>query len=153
MARKKRVLFLCSENSCRSQMAEGFLCAAAPGGFDVHSAGSSATEVNRRAISMMAEVGIDISRQRSKSVEEYSGQSFDYVITVCGGSKDDSCPVFVGQALKRLHWPFENPARFSGGGEETLEAFRQVRDQIRDKVECFLRREIAGDTLNDNLRR
>jgi arsenate reductase len=122
-------------------MAEGLLRALAPDRFDVRSAGAVATSVNQKAIEVMAEIGIDISHHRSKTVDEFAGQSFDHVVTVCGYSKNGSCPVFHGQAGKESHWPFDDPARFTGSDEEVSAAFRHIRDQIRDKVECFLRRE------------
>ena len=119
MADKKRVLFLCVGNSCRSQMAEGWLRQMASDRFDVFSAGSVAAGLNPRAVKVMAEVGIDISRQRSKRVERFADRRFDYVVTVCDESHRE-CPVFVGQVGKRLHWPFDDPAEATGRHEEVL---------------------------------
>jgi len=141
MIGRKRVLFLCTENSCRSQMAEGLLRSKAADRFDVSSAGGVATGLNANAVSVMAEIGIDISDQRSKSVDEYEGQAFDYVITVCGSSEDGSCPIFRGNACKQLHWPFADPADAVGDENEVLKVFRHVRDQIRKKVDTFVKEE------------
>jgi arsenate reductase len=143
MPDRKRVLFLCTENSCRSQMAEGFLRSAAPDKYDAASAGSVSTSVNPNAVKVMSEAGVDISHHKSKSVDQFADQFFDYVITVCGSAKDGSCPTFHGRAGERLHWPCEDPAKASGDEEKKLEIFRKVRDNIRDRVECFLRREAA----------
>ncbi|MCK5124660.1 MAG: arsenate reductase ArsC [candidate division Zixibacteria bacterium] len=132
-----RVLFLCSENSCRSQMAEGFLRAVAGDRFEVASAGTIGTKVNPRAVTVMAESGIDISGHRSKPVDEFTGQIFDFVVTVCGTTGDKSCPVFGGQANSKLHWPFEDPAHATGNETEILETFRRVRDQVEAEIKRF----------------
>ena len=137
MASRKRVLFLCAENACRSQMAEGFLRDIASDRYDAASAGTVGTRINPRAIEVMAESGIDISGHRSKPVSEFEGQVFDYVITVCEETEGNSCPVFRGQAVKRLHWPFEDPAHAIGDETRILETFRRVKDQIRAEVERF----------------
>jgi arsenate reductase len=118
-------------------MAEGFLRSVAPDKFGVFSAGSKATDLNANAVKVMAEIGIDISHHKSESVGEYRDQSFDYVITVCGSEEDDTCPVFTGQANKRLHWPFDDPAKASGARAKVLGVFRRVRDQIGEKVRSF----------------
>jgi arsenate reductase len=144
MSNKRRVLFLCAENSCRSQMAEGFLRSIAPDKFDVFSAGSKATYLNANAVSVMAEIGIDISHHRSESVDEYIDRSFDYAITVCGSEEDDSCPIFPGRADKRLHWPFDDPAKASGARENILGVFRKVRDQIGEMVKSFVIEEASA---------
>lgn len=140
---KKRVLFLCVGNSCRSQMAEGLLRQMAPGKFEVHSAGSAPTVVNANAVKVMAELDIDLSGHRSKGVEEFQAQTFDHVVTVCEGSESSTCPVFLGQAGKRLHWPFEDPADATGSEEQVLAVFRRVRDRIRARLEVFLKEELA----------
>jgi arsenate reductase (thioredoxin) len=130
------VLILCTGNSCRSHMAEGFLRAAAKGHFRVASAGSKpAGYVHPLAIKAMAEVGIDISSHNSKHLSEFLNQPVQTVITVCGNA-DQACPVFPGQ-LNRYHWPFEDPAHASGSEEEKLKVFRQVRDQMRNAFEAY----------------
>ena len=125
---KKRVLILCTGNSARSQMAEGLLRNMAGEDFEAFSAGTKPVGLNPNAVAAMNEVGIDISNQRSKSVDEFAGQQFDYVMTVCDNAKE-SCPIFPGGAA-RLHHSFEDPAAAPGG--QQLEAFRRVRNQIRD---------------------
>jgi arsenate reductase len=132
---KPRVLFLCRENSCRSQMAEGFLRAEAPESYEVYSAGSDPTPVHAKAIEVMREVGVDISAQRSKSVSVFDGWSFDFVITVCG---EEGCPVVPGTAHTRLAWSFDDPARISGTDKEVLREFRRVRDEIKRGVQSFV---------------
>jgi arsenate reductase len=129
MSDKKRVLILCTGNSARSQMAEGLLRHDAGGRFEVESAGTRPSAVRPEAIQAMRELGIDISAHRSKSVEEFAGQSFDCVITVCDSARE-SCPVFFGSA-RRIHRSFEDPASVRGTQEERLAAFRRVRDQLR----------------------
>jgi arsenate reductase len=118
---KKKILILCTGNSARSQMAEGLLRHDAGDRFDVASAGTKPGRVRPEAIAVMNEIGIDISGHRSKSVEEFTGESFDYVLTVCDNAREN-CPVFPGHG-KRLHHGFDDPA--------TLEDFRRVRDEIR----------------------
>jgi arsenate reductase len=126
---KKRVLILCTGNSARSQMAEGLLRHDAGMRFDVASAGTKPGMVRPEAISVMKELGIDISGHRSKHVDEFEGQRFDYVITVCDSARE-SCPVFFG-AAKRLHQSFNDPAALKGSEEERLGLFRRVRDELR----------------------
>jgi len=130
----KRVLFLCSHNSARSQMAEGFLRALAPDRFEVESAGTRATRVHPLAIAAMAEAGVDISRHRSKSVDEV-GEGWDVVVTVC----DANCPIPPRSGL-RLSWRFPDPSKARGTDAEKLEAFRRVRDGIRARVAAFAAR-------------
>jgi arsenate reductase len=132
---KKRVLILCTWNSARSQMAEGLLDHDAGDRFEVESAGTKPGRVRPEAIAVMKELGIDISGHRSKHVDEFQGQSFDYVLTVCDNAKE-SCPVFAGQA-KRIHNAFEDPAAFQGTKEDRLALFRRVRDEIRDYLKTF----------------
>jgi arsenate reductase len=129
MPDKKRVLILCTGNSARSQMAEGLLRHDAGDRFDVFSAGTRPSHVRPEAIAAMRELGIDISGQRSKSVDEFNGQQFDYVLTVCDNAKE-SCPIFPGQAT-RLHQRFDDPAELRGSEEERLAMFRRVRDELR----------------------
>ena len=131
----KRVLILCTGNSARSQMAEGILRHIAGDRFEVESAGVDPSSVRREAIEAMREIGIDISSHRSTSVEEFSGQEFDYVITVCDNAAEH-CPVFPGEA-KRVHWSFEDPAAVEGNDEERLVSFRTVRDQILSTLKRF----------------
>jgi arsenate reductase len=132
---KERVLILCTGNSARSQMAEGLLRHEAGERFDVFSAGTRPSKVRQEAIAIMRELGIDISGHRSKSVDEFVGQPFDYVITVCDNAKE-SCPVFPGKA-RRIHWSFEDPAAVEGSEGERRGAFRRIRDQIRERIEAF----------------
>jgi len=134
---KKRVLVLCTGNSARSQMGEGLFRAEGGAGVDVFSAGTQPGSVRPEAITVMKEIGIDISGHRSKSVDEFAGQSFDYVVTVCDNARDN-CPVFPADT-ERIHWSFEDPAAVEGGEEERLSAFRRIRDQIRERVKTFLR--------------
>ncbi len=130
---RARVLFLCTHNSARSQMAEGLLRHLAGNGFEVHSAGTEATLVRPLAIRAMEELGIDISGQESKTLDAYLDQPFDYVITVCDDA-NEACPFFPG-ARNRLHWSFEDPSRAGGSEEERLALFRRVRDEIRERIE------------------
>jgi arsenate reductase len=133
--RKKRVLVLCTGNSARSQMGEGLFRAEGGATLDVFSAGTKPGSVRPEAITVMKEIGIDISGHRSKSVDEFAGQSFDYVVTVCDNARDN-CPVFpVG--TDRIHWSFEDPAAVEGSEGERLSAFRRIRDQIRERVKAF----------------
>ncbi len=134
---RERVLFMCVHNSCRSQMAQGFLNAMASASFEAYSAGSEPTSVNPLAIRVMSEVGIDISGHSSKHVGEFADRRFDYAITVCA-DEGAGCPVFVGRAAHRLHWEFEDPAAATGTEAEILETFRRVRDEIRSRIESFI---------------
>jgi arsenate reductase len=135
---KQSVLFLCTGNSCRSQMAEGLLRQLAGDRFEVASAGMEPSSVNPLAIAAMREIGVDISRQRSKSVEEFRGQPFTYVITVCDNA-NARCPIFPG-AVRRLHWPLEDPAAGVGNAAERMPVFRRVRDEIAQRVQDFVGR-------------
>ena len=136
---KKRLLFLCTGNSCRSQMAHGWLAHLGGDRYDVYSAGLETHGVNPRAIQVMDEVGVDISHHTSNFVTEHLGESFDLLVTVCGGAKE-TCPLFVGEVKERQHWPFDDPAGASGSEAEILVAFRRVRDENRSRVEAFLAR-------------
>ena len=133
---KNRVLFLCTGNSCRSQMAEGALRELAGDRFEASSAGTTPTRINPTAVRVMAEIAMDISAQRSKSVVEMMGEHFDYVVTVCDNARE-SCPVFPGGATK-LHWSFDDPAVAEGTEEERLEVFRRVRDEIVSRIREFI---------------
>ncbi len=135
MTTKKRILVLCTGNSARSQMAEGLLRHDAGDRFHVESAGTKPSRVRPEAIAVMKELGIDISGQRSKSVDEFRDQSFDYVLTVCDNA-NESCPIYPGHA-NRLHHSFEDPAAVDGSEEQRLLAFRVVRDQIRQYLRNF----------------
>jgi arsenate reductase len=128
-----RVLFLCTHNSARSQMAEGLLRHLAGDRFEIHSAGTEATRVRPLAIRAMDEVGVDISGQESKTLERYLGEQFDYVITVCDDA-NEACAFFPG-ARARLHWSFEDPSQADGSEEERLATFRRVRDEIGKRIE------------------
>lgn len=135
-ALRQRVLILCTGNSARSQMAEGLLRADAGERFDVYSAGTHPGVVRPEAIVVMREIGIDISDHRSKSVHEFLGQPFDLVMTVCDRA-NESCPVFP-QQTRRLHWSFEDPAAVEGDEAARLQAFRRIRDEIRQKLREWL---------------
>ncbi|MCX6882668.1 MAG: arsenate reductase ArsC [Verrucomicrobia bacterium] len=133
---KPVVLILCTGNSCRSHLAEGFLKSAAGDLLNVQSAGSKpAGYVHPLAIQVMQEVGIDISSHRSKPLTDFLEQNIDTVITVCGNA-DEACPIFPGQ-MRRYHWPFEDPAHATGTEVEKLEVFRRVRDEIRRVFEAY----------------
>ncbi len=133
---KQRVLFICTHNSARSQMAEGLLRSLGGERFEVFSAGTEATHVRPLAIRAMAELEIDISQQQSKTLERYLGEPFDDVITVCDAAAE-ACPVFPG-AARRRHWSFEDPSKATGSESEQIEAYRQVRDEIRSRIETEL---------------
>ena len=130
---KARVLFLCTHNSARSQMAEGLLRHLAGNRFEAMSAGTEATHVRPLAVRAMEEIGIDVSGQESKTLDRYLREPFDYVITVCDDA-NEACPFFPG-AVKRLHWSFEDPSSSEPSEEEGLAVFRSVRDRIRQRIE------------------
>jgi arsenate reductase len=130
---KPKVLFLCTGNSARSQMAEGYLRHVAGGQFEAMSAGIEPKELNPIAVEVMGEIGIDISKQTSKDVVTLLGQHVPYVITVCDNAKE-RCPIFPG-TWKFLHWSFEDPAQAAGAHEERLAVFRRVRDEITGKID------------------
>jgi arsenate reductase len=132
---KRTVLILCTGNSARSQMAEGLLRHDAGDRFEVSSAGTHPSRVRTEAVAVMRELGIDISSQRSKSVDEFAARAFDYVLTVCDNAKE-SCPIYPGHG-NRLHHSFEDPAAVQGPEEDKLAAFRRVRDQIREYLKGF----------------
>jgi arsenate reductase len=129
---KQRILFLCTHNSCRSQMAEGVVNHFLGDRFQAFSAGTEATQVNPLAIRVLAELGIDISGQRSKTIDEFASQSFDHVVTLCDDA-NDKCPLFFG-GVRRVHKSFEDPSRLSGCEEDVLPEFRRVRNEIKGWV-------------------
>lgn len=133
---KKRVLFLCTGNSCRSQMAEGWLKHLGGENFEVFSAGIEAHGKNPRAISVMREAGVDISDQESEILDPTLLNSLDLLVTVCGHA-DEFCPV-MPTSCKKEHWPFDDPAKSTGSESDTMDDFRRVRDQIKCKVEQFV---------------
>ncbi len=131
----ERVLILCTANSARSQMAEGLLKAIAGDRLEVHSAGTKPGTVRPEAISVLRELGIDISQNRSKHVDEFAGENFDCVITVCDNARE-TCPIYPGHG-KRVHHSFDDPAAVQGSDEERLDAFRRVRDDIARYLKEF----------------
>ena len=130
---KQKVLFICNHNSARSQMAEGLLKSLYGEFYDVYSAGSNPSTINPYAVKVMTEIGIDISDYRSKSIKEFMWVTFDYVITLCG-VEGEGCPFFPG-GENYLHKSFEDPAALTGTENDKLDAFRMIRDQIRDWIE------------------
>jgi len=135
-ATTERVLILCTGNSARSQMAEGLLRDLAGGRFEVFSAGTRPTVVNPLAIQVMAERGLDLSHNRSKHMNEFLSQPFDYVITVCDDAAE-ACPVFPGRA-ERIHWSFPDPAAAQGDEAARLAVFRETRDAIEARLRAWL---------------
>ncbi len=143
-----KILILCTGNSCRSQMAEGFLKSFDPT-LEVYSAGTAPAErVHPKAVQVMAEEGIDIRKNYPKSVDQFIDQSFDYVITVCDAAKE-SCPVFTGNVKHRLHIGFEDPAEATGTEEEILAVFRKVRDEIKRDFRRFYEDVIQKEQQED----
>jgi arsenate reductase len=135
MTEKKRVLFLCTGNSARSQMAEGLLRSVAGDRFEVYSAGTIASFVRPQAIAVMSEMGIDISQHRSKSVDEFVNEEFDFVITVCDHA-NQHCPLFPGP-VNRIHWSIDDPVGQGSGAVEAT-AFRRARDELRERITEFI---------------
>lgn len=133
---KRKVLFLCTGNSARSQMAEGMLRELAGDRYEVISAGTHPVGLNPYAVKAMEEIGIDISDHVSERVDDYLDQHFDYVVTVCDQAKE-ACPIFPG-ATSMLHWSFEDPAKAEGTYKERLVTFRRVRDEITARIRQFL---------------
>jgi len=131
----KGILFLCVANSARSQMAEGIARALAPPGMKIWSAGSRPESVRPEAISVLREIGMDISGYHSKTIAEISAAEVDTVITLCA---EEECPVFLGSA-RRLHWELPDPAAATGSREEVLSAFRQIRDELLQRITAFLK--------------
>ena len=128
----KKILFLCTGNSCRSQMAEGFANFYGKGKIEAFSAGTNPTTVNTYAIQVMKEAGIDISGQKSKNVSIFAGREFDYIITLCGSAKEN-CPFFPGKAV-HLHWDIQDPATAKVGEADILTMFRTARDEIKSNI-------------------
>jgi arsenate reductase (thioredoxin) len=139
--RMLKVLFLCTENSCRSQMAEGLVNHDLAGQVQAYSAGIRPSRVNPRAIQVMAELGIDISQHRSKSVDDLAGEHFDLVITVCDQAAEQ-CPIFPGETEVR-HVGFPDPAKATGTETEVLTVFRWVRDGLREHLGNLLRQKLG----------
>ena len=138
---KKRVLFVCVHNSARSQMAEALLNTIAGDRFEAHSAGLEPGILNPLAVEVMKEIGIDISKNQTKSVFDLfkRGELFSYVVTVCDAASAEACPIFPGLLSKTIHWSFEDPSSFTGTLEEKLEKTRRVRDAIKEKIEEWLK--------------
>ncbi len=134
---KKKILILCTGNSCRSQMAEGYLRHLAGDRFEAASAGLEPSVVNPKAIQVMQEDSVDISSHASKDVEQFIGQKFDLIITVCDNARE-RCPFFPGQA-ERIHWSFQDPAAAKGSEAEILAVFRKVRDQIKNRIKTYIK--------------
>jgi arsenate reductase (thioredoxin) len=144
---RERVLFLCTHNSARSQMAEGWLRALGGDRFEVASAGTEQTRVNPLATRAMAEAGVDLGGHTSKTLERFVGERWDWVVTVCDAA-NEACPVFPG-AAHRIHWSFDDPSRATGAEDERLATFRRVRDEIRARLEAWLaERRDAADTTS-----
>jgi len=129
---KQRILFLCTHNSCRSQMAEGLANYYLGDRCDAFSAGTEATRVNPLAARVLLELGIDTSLHRSKTLAEFEGQNFDHVVTLCGDA-NETCPLFIG-GTQRIHHGFDDPSRLKGNDEEVLPEFRRVRDEIKEWI-------------------
>jgi arsenate reductase (thioredoxin) len=140
---KKQVLFICTANSSRSQMAEGLINHFLGDKIEAFSAGTKATVVNPAAIEVMQEIGIDISQQRSKNLSAFDGQNFDYVITLCG-SANETCPLYIGGA-KKIHIGFDDPTKVQSNAEDTLREFRRVRDEIKEKMTAFFKSQDIGN--------
>ena len=134
--KKKRVLFLCTHNSCRSQMAEGLLRHHGEKQFEVFSAGTSPSRVHPMAVEVMEEKGIDLTGQRSKSIDEFLGQGFNLIVTTCDDARE-TCPVFPGQA-EMLHWGLEDPAEADGPREQILKVFRRIRNELEKLIRYYL---------------
>jgi arsenate reductase len=132
----KKIMFLCTANSCRSQMAEGFAKEFGKGLIEVHSAGFMPVGVQKRAIAVMKEVGIDISTHKSKSIDEGLLRKMDIVVTVCGNT-EESCP-WTPPHIKRIHWPIKDPVGTIGTEEEIMNEFRRARDEIKEKVKKLI---------------
>ncbi len=141
----KRILILCTGNSCRSQMAEGIL-KSLDSNLDVHSAGTApAGKVHPKAIAVMNEIGIDISGGQPKNVDQFLNDEFDYVITVCDHAKE-TCPVFIGRVKHRFHIGFDDPAEAMGKDEFVMSEFRRVREEINTRFYQFYRQEIKKES-------
>lgn len=133
---KTRVLFACTHNSARSQMAEALLRHAAPDAFDAFSAGTEATDIRPETFAVMREIGLDLAGQRSKTIGEFRGQPMDYFITVCDGARE-ACPFLPGARVHH-HWDLDDPSAVDGAGDERLDAFRRARDELRTRIQAFV---------------
>ena len=142
MSESLQVLFLCTGNSCRSQMADGIVNHDFSRKITAVSADTEPHGLNPRAVQVIYEIGIDISRNSSDHLSRYEGQTFDYVISLCGDA-DDKCPAFFG-GVKRLHMPFDDPPRATGSDEQVMAVYRRVRDEIRDRMKTFFNAELKG---------
>lgn len=143
-----KILILCTGNSCRSQMAEGFLKSFDPR-LEVFSAGTNpAAQANPNAVAAMEEAGIDISQNKPKNVDLFLAEPFDYVITVCDDAKE-TCPVFIGKVKNRLHIGFEDPADAFGTAEEVMPVYRRVRDEIKEGFQAFYTEQIKPEMDKD----
>lgn len=142
MTEPLRVLFLCTGNSCRSQMADGIVNHDFSGKITAVSAGTEPHGLNPRAVQVMHEIGIDISHNTSDHLSRYGSLTFDYVITLCGDA-DEKCPAFFGGA-RRLHMPFDDPPRATGSDQQVLAVYRRVRDEIREQLNRFFNDELKG---------
>lgn len=132
----KKIMFLCTANSCRSQMAEGFAKEFGKGLIEVHSAGLMAAGVHNRAIAVMKEIGIDISNQKSKVIEEGLLKQMDIIVTLCGYA-EELCP-YTPPEIKRIHWPIKDPVGTIGIEQEIMNEFRRARDEIKEKVQKLI---------------
>ena len=141
MTDPKRVLFLCTGNSCRSQMADGIVNFDFAGEIQAFSAGTEPHGLNPRAVAVMKEIGIDISGNSSDHLRSYEGQNFDYVISLCGDA-DEKCPLFFG-GVRRLHLPFDDPPRATGSEEEIMAVYRRVREEIRERMQRLFSQELG----------
>ena len=148
MSARERVLFVCTHNSARSQMAEGWLRALAGARYEVESAGTEATRVHPLAARAMAEVGVDLSGHTSKTLDGFQQERWDWVITVCDAASE-RCPIFPGPA-RRVHWSFDDPSRAAGSEDERLATFRRVREEIRRRLDGWLvQRDAAQHARNE----
>lgn len=144
-----KILILCTGNSCRSQMAQALL-SSVDSKLGVFSAGTEPAEkVNDKAIAVMNEIGIDISSAYPKSVTQYLGEEWDYVITVCGGA-NENCPMFVGKVKHRLHFGFDDPAAVTGNNEFVMNEFRRIRNEIKERFLTFYNEEVRPQLLPDS---
>ena len=139
----RKVMFLCTGNSCRSQMAEGFARTLGKGLIEPYSAGLIAAGVNKRAIAVMKEIGIDISGQNSEEINEDLLKTMDVIITLCGNA-EESCP-YTPPQIKRIHWPVDDPVGTIGTEEEIMKEFRRARDEIKRKIEEFIQQLKKGE--------
>ena len=142
---KKKILFVCTHNSARSQMAEGIINSYNSDKFDAYSAGSDPTQINPYSISVCAEIGVDISNNYSKGFDDLAGMEFDYIVTVCDGAKE-KCPVFKGDCI-RIHKSFSDPSGYNGSDEEKINYFRKVRDEIRDWIDNIFINNISNSSV------